>query len=260
MTKNYITGAGGFIGRQLCKRLPTHTAIPHQDVHKASIEDCQRFFFLSTYGNMAQHDDIGVILQANVIDLASVLRKPFTCGLFVYVSSSSVLLPVQTPYSLTKQAGERIVAASGIAHCIIRPYSVTGVNEQREHLIPTLIRSCFEQTPMNLVMDATHDFIDVDDVVRGMIMLSELGERGVFELGTGIPTTNEQVLHLVEAATGLKAVVNPVNSIRDYDSSDWYCRNDSARDLGWFPVKTLADSIREMVDAYKNERAGKTSH
>lgn len=220
--------------------------------------DCGHFFFLSAYGNMAHHSNICEMFDANTSQLAGTLAELIRsggCELFVYASSSSVTLPVQTPYSRMKSAGEQLVMASGLPALIIRPFSVTGVGEQREHLIPTLIRSCFEQTPMDLVMDATHDFVDVQDVVSGVMLLVDQKATGVFELGTGISTPNHEVLRLVETATGKRAVVRPVPSMRSYDSSAWFCMNDAAKKAGWKLSKTLDQSIANMVDDYKHEHA-----
>lgn len=254
MIESYITGSNGFIGSQLKERLAMCVPISHESIQSRCLYDCQRFYFLSAYGNMAQHKDTGKILEANISDLVHVLKYLFLAGngLFVYMSSSSVNLPVKTSYSLTKQAGEKIVESAKLPYAIIRPYSVTGVGEQKEHLIPKLISSCINQEPMELVAEATHDFIDVSDVVNGVTHLSENRFQGIFELGTGIPTSNIAVLKLVENATGKKANIRYVNSIRAYDNHDWYCRDNRARDHGWKPVKTLQQSIEEMVKAYEH--------
>lgn len=258
MKETYITGANGFVGKRLTEQLPSFKAIPHQELDTFKVEPFDRFFFLSTYGNMAQHTETDATVKANVVDLINVLRQtqfPPEFKSFVFLSSSSVKREVQTMYSRTKNAAEQILLSYMERYdapiTIIRPFSITGVGEQREHLIPTLIRSCIDGEPMDFVPNAAHDFIDVDDVVSGILALSKHGVKGIFELGSGNNVTNEEVKEMVEKVTGKKANIRKVvNSMRPYDSSEWVSVNFKARSWGWKPQKDLKTSIKEMVKAY----------
>lgn len=256
MKNSYITGSSGFIGSHLLTK--THaTAIPHEKILPTSYINFNYFYFLSAYGNMASHTDSQKMLIANVVDPAFTIEqiKNTKFKSFVFMSSSSVKLSTQTMYSRTKRATEEILLAYmeryNLPICIIRPFSVTGVGEQEDHLIPTLIRSCMTGKLMNFVPNASHDFIDVEDVVDGILNLSSNGAKGIFELGTGQSYTNDQIRILVEAATGKKANINVVNSLRDYDTDNWVSTNFRSRSFGWAPKKTISDSIKEMVAAYE---------
>lgn len=245
-----ITGSSGFIGCNLFRRVDAKP-IKHHDIAIYRRYGCDRLFFLSTYGNMAHHHDYQEMLNANVADLFYILST--FRGWMCYMSSSSVTLPVQTPYSRFKRAGEEIVLGfPEIEPCVVRPYSVTGVGEQGEHLIPTLIRSCMEGEEMPFDPMPTHDFVDVDDVVYGLIELAKERVVGIHEFGNGIPYSNQAVLELVEQATGKKANVKHATSLRSYDNTAWYCRNPSKL---FNPKKTLVQSISEMVEAYSRDQA-----
>jgi len=256
---DYITGSHGFLGTHLLQALKGRevTAIPHAKIKTTKLEPFDNFYFLSTYGNMYFHKDDKKIIQANVSDLISMVLQvdgePFNS--FVYMSTSSVKLPKQTMYSRTKKASEEILLSFAEKYhkpfCIIRPYSITGVGEQKEHLIPTLIRSCLEGEQVNFVPDPVHDFIDVDDVAAGIVNLSSHHARGIFELGSGRKHTNQQVLEIVEAITDKKANVNTVGQLRLYDNEDWVSSNFRARSYGWLPRVSLEESILEQVKAYK---------
>lgn len=260
MSKVYITGASGFLGKHLTRKLKSKDVItiPHEQIPKTKLEPFDEFYFLSTYGNMYNHDDGTKIFKANVGDLISILdqlatREGFKS--FVFMSTSSVRLKIQTMYSRSKRAAEELLLSFmerySFPVCIIRPFSITGVGEQERHLIPTLIRSCISGHRMNFVSGPAHDFIDVEDVVNGMLSLSSNSARGIFELGTGKQTTNDEVKDLVEEVTGKKAKINKVDSLRSYDTKDWVSTNFKARGYGWLPKKTLKQSIKEMVEAYK---------
>lgn len=255
----YVSGSNGFIGRHLTPHLEGCTPIPHEILDTIPLGEYDRFFFLSTYGNMYSHTDTNKIIKANVSDLIHVIgqsnfegARPFKS--FVFVSSSSVRLKRQTAYSRTKTAAEEILLSYMEKYnapiCIVRPFSITGVGEQPEHLIPTLIRSCMTGEKMDFVPEPIHDFIDVEDVVSGILNLSTHGAKGIFELGSGVSHTNQEVLELVEKITGKKANINRVSQLRDYDNKDWVSQNYRARMYGWLAKKTLEQSITEMVEAY----------
>jgi len=256
--KVYVSGSSGFLGQHLLKRLQGDViTIPHDKLQTTKLEPFDYFYFLSSYGNIhhLQLDD-EKIFRANIEDLIKIIlqAKDFKFKSFVYISSSSVKLRTQIMYSRAKKAAEEVLLAEMEKHdipiCIIRPFSITGVGEQAVHLIPTLIRSCLKQERINFVGEPTHDFIDVDDVVECILSLSQHGARGIFEAGTGIKTSNEKVLELVEKVTGLKANINRVQSFRSYDNTDWVSNNYKARGYGWLPKKTLENSIKEMVSEY----------
>jgi len=255
---NYITGASGFVGSHLVKALSEKTVIciPHNRIMEIRLQPFDSLYFLSTYGNMYFHDDDRQILQANIIDLIYLLLEAKYCGFksFVYISTSSVELSVQTMYSRAKKAAEEILLAFiekyNLPICIIRPFSITGVGEQKGHLIPTLIRACFNDEIMDFIPAPRHDFIDVSDVISGILRLSTFKVSGIFELGNGFSVSNEEVLRLVEEVTGRKANINLVDNLRSYDNNDWYSRDNKVRTYGWIPRISLKDSIKAMVDDY----------
>lgn len=254
---NFATGLSGFVGSHLSKKLDI-IGIPHDKIPTTQIKQLDNFFFLSAYGNMAFHTEDEKIIKANITDLVDIILTTSKLNFksFVYISTSSVNLKNQTMYSRTKKAGEEILLSFmekyHLPIAIIRPFSITGVGEQKEHLIPTLIRSCYTGEQVNFVQEPVHDFIDVDDVVDGIINLSQNSARGIFELGSGKQYSNSQVLDIVEKVTGKKANINFVPKLRDYDSENWVSTNFKSRGWGWMPTKSLEQSITEMVEAYND--------
>lgn len=253
---SYITGSNGFLGSHLVKHLPDAICVEHDLIRVAHLQKYDYFYFLSTYGNLATHTDQDKIFKANIEDLLTVLKKSKDINFksFVFISTSSVKLRTQTTYSRAKKAAEEILLAymekNNAPICIIRPFSITGVGEQKEHLIPTLIDAAFTGKTINFVPWATHDYIDVEDVIEGILNLSQHGARGIFELGSGEKYTNQEVMHFVEQATGKPIAVNYVDNLRAYDNDSWQSNNFKARSFGWLPKKQLTQSITEMVEAY----------
>lgn len=227
------------------KKLPNAKSLEHHEIAYIRFNS-DLLFFLSTYGNMAHHSDYQMMVNANVSDLITVTG--LFDGWLCYMSSSSVTLPVQTPYSRTKRAGEEILQAlPELKSCIVRPYSVTGVGEQKEHLIPTLIRSCMEGEKMMFNPFPVHDFIDVSDIVDGLLMVAEQEHTGIVEFGNGRPVTNQEVREIVEQACGKQANAKVTrDKLRDYDTSAWFCPSPHFKSN-----KNLVQSISEMVEDYK---------
>lgn len=258
-----MTGASGFIGQRLVASLRDSRqlmCIPHQDIATAVLDDPEEFYFLSSYGNLFSQNNRDKILKANVTDLLHILRQLNAedgCKAFVYFSSSSVNLGFQTVYSRAKRAAEEVLLAlletEGFPAIIIRPFSVTGVGEQPTHLIPTLISSCFTGAPVDLVPEPTHDFIDVEDVVGGILALVNKAAYGIFSLGSGKQYSNAEVLEIVESLSGRKANIKIVGSMRPYDTDNWVSTSQDMTDSGWHPCKSLEQSIAEMIEKYQEE-------
>lgn len=256
---DYITGSSGFLGKKLVNELSdtrTLSCIPHDAIATTKLQQFDHFYFLSSYGNMYHHDDIDKIVKANLLDLHAMIKQAanLTFKSFIYISTSSVKLDIQTSYSRMKRAAEELLLMYmekyKLPIVIIRPFSITGVGEQKEHLIPTLIRSCYTNELVNFVPKAVHDYIDVSDVVSAIINVSNRSLKGIFEIGMGTRVSNEKVLSIVEKQTGKKANINMVQSLRPYDNFQWFSTNYKIRSWGWLPKKTLEMSIKEMVEAY----------
>ncbi len=139
MTDAYVSGSSGFMGKRLCRKLQGHVeGIPNQQLSEYTFQPYRRFFWLSTYGNLAGQDNPLRLWESNVCDVMRVLDQlihnpPYSH--FLFVSTSSVLLPVQTPYSRSKRAVEEVLMAMDkFPSCIVRPDSVTGVGEQKQEI------------------------------------------------------------------------------------------------------------------------------
>lgn len=248
-----ISGSHGFVGRQLAERLTNWEPLDRSGVIP---EGVNMVFDLATYGNLAsQEQDARKIYDANLNRLFNSFTNPDTS--FIYISTSSVTRPIQTLYSASKKAGEEFVklkAQEGYKVAIVRPGTVIGVNEQREHLIPTLIRSCLEEEKMPFIGWPTHDYIDVGDFVEALLYIPEKGilNGETYEIAAGVAVSNLEVKDIVEKVTGKKANIREVESMRDYDDKQWVLNTERIRSLGWEPKKTLEQSVKEMVDNTKH--------
>ncbi len=277
-----ISGAGGFIGSHLSALLPSPIKIPRECVGNFIEILTELSLGLSTktdtiihcasYGNHSFQTNEDTIFSVNVDYTHDLLEAAKMIGAdnFIYFSSSSELgrkdepmyedmvARPETLYGATKACGTQLTRyyAKYFNTVVVRPFSVTGVGEQEKHLIPTLIRSCLYGEKIQFVPEPVHDFIDIDDLCRGVLLIlknikSISGE--IFHLGCGEQYSNQEVLEIVEKETRKKANTKIVDSLRSYDSSFWVADNSKLKSLGWRQTKTLKRSIKEMV-RYESEK------
>lgn len=264
--KAIVTGSNGFIGKHLVSRLGADGVdiLPiERKMFKAPnlLRDIviafqpALIFHLSAYGNLIhQTDDIETI-QANITNLFNLLlaSRDVEYTNFINFSTSSVMLPTKTMYSATKASGEEICKAFASKYqkpiTSIRPFTVIGRGEHQEHLIPTLIRSCMLGEKMRFVADPTHDFIGIDDFIDAIraIIQNYYTSGKIIDIGTGIKTTNQEVLELVEKVTQKKANIIPVKSMRAYDNNNWVANPAIIQSLGWKQKQSLETVIADMV-------------
>lgn len=248
-----ISGSHGFLGEALTKKLEqSGQEVLRLDRSGIISADIGLVFDLAAYGNMADQTDVREIYRANLMRVINMVEE----GCFerlIYISTSSVSLPNQTPYSLSKKAAEEYLQWSREKVAIARPLTPVGVGEQKEHLIPKLIQSCLYGIEIPFVADPVHDFIDIDDFVDALLTIKDKGlfEGEIYEIGSGKQVSNDEVRLLVEETTGKRANVRPVESMRSYDTKEWRANNERICSLGWEPRISLKTTIQRMID---NER------
>lgn len=272
--KLLLTGANGFIGQNLVRRLENdvellplpHKILPDLDKLTAVVRafDPTVIVHMAAYGNLASQLDEDETIQANYHNLYNLLKaaRGRNYQAFINFSSSSALLPKHTLYSATKLAGEALCQAWATKYnrniISVQPYTVIGVGEPKEHLIPTLIRSCMKGDKMPFVGAPVHDFISVDDFITALkLIIEDWHMKGTIPIGTGVKTTNEEILKIVEKVTGKKANIVRVDKLRNYDNMKWVADPTIINSLGWKPKSTIEDTITQMVLQYektKNKR------
>lgn len=248
MKEQYLLRGTGFIGGELRRQLGNYLDLPRGWYFSPQAKN---IVYLAGYGNY--YDQVGIeeIYKANLTEPIRLLNQLNDYNSFVYISTSSVSLPTQTFYSVSKKAMEDFVNVwyekyNAPVVCV-RPSSVTGVGEQEQHLIPKLIRSCLYGEFMSFVSEPCHDFIDVFDFVHGLLYVSSNVNKfkgKVVNISFGRSYSNQEVLELVEESTGKKANVKIMESMRSYDTPEW----EVSDDLPFIPKKTLGQIIKEMVE------------
>ena len=247
-----VTGSHGFLGAHLV------VSLEHQGhtVFKGDREgncppNIDIIYDLASFGNLYDQQDPLEINRANVERLYHLLENAQGYKSFIVTSSNSVKLPVLSQYAETKLKAEFMAESyrnTGLPISVVRPFTVVGVNEPKQHLIPALIRSCLYGEEIPFVPNPVHDFIAVEDVVEAYITVAEKGTDFLYEAGRGDSYSNAEIKQMVEQVTGRQAHVKIVDSMRPYDTDKWQADNQSLLDLGWRPRVSIWQTITEMVE------------
>lgn len=224
-------------------------------------------FNLAAYGAYSNQIDFNIIYQTNfnsTINLIELLKKIHFISYIQAGSSSEYGINSKAPledsncfpnshYAVSKVATYHAIKYYGYFEDLpvaqLRIYSAYGPWEEPDRLIPTLISLARKNRFPNFVdKHISRDFIYVDDVCSAFILsaLNITKNKGqVFNIGTGINTTIENLAFLVKNIFG----INEVPSFsgmpnRKWDVVDWYSDSSKAHEiLGWRAKVDLVDGI-----------------
>ena len=218
--------------------------------------------YLAAYGNYHTQTDADKCKEVNV-DLLWDVMHAATFTKFIHISTSSVTLPVQTPYSRTKRIGEELVSLfkeeSGLFTTSIRPFSVYGPGDSPKHFVPTVIehlkRDGNNYSTKNkqsfTLYPGTHDWIYVEDFAKAVLLTIQKEIEGPVEVGTGIESDNSDVIAALEEASG--RIISRISFAQDkgrvYDTESWVARPTKLRQYGWQPIQ-IKRGLKNTWDNY----------
>jgi len=277
-----IVGSGGFLGSNLRKHLenkektvltlPTEMLLDPPQMHLLlKANEPYNLYYLAAYGNLHGQNDIDEIYRAIIIKFLNLLKATkdtqansiITAGTTseygnkTVVMTEDLLLEPRTYYAAAKAGATHLAQVwakrENAPVVVFRPASITGVGEQNIHLIPTLIRSCMFGEVMPFIGEPMHDYINVLDVCSALERLSEVASdhKGeIFNVGTGVQTSNLIIKEMIENITDKKANINKASKINSLNLSQvWIADSTKMKALGWKPKWTLYKTLKEVIRA-----------
>jgi UDP-glucose 4-epimerase len=171
------------------------------------------------------------------------------------ISEEDAVTPL-TPYAVSKLGGEHYALAFyesyGVPTSVIRYSNVYGIGQRPDNpycgVISKFFVSAYAGEPLQVHGDGqqTRDFTYVEDAVEATMLaaIQPRAEGEVFNIGTGIETSINDLVQLVGAATGREVVASHVDR-RDIDNiRRRVVRIEKARRmLRWSPQVTLASGL-----------------
>ena len=209
--------------------------------------------------------DVNVIGTLNVAEAA----RRFDVDKIVFASSTAVYgeptyLPIdeshptnpRNPYGASKLAGEKILFSYsdtyGLKVVALRYFNVYGPRMRPgpyAGVIYRFISSVLKREPIRIFGDGeqTRDFVYVKDVARATVRALNYNFSDVFNVGTGVSTSINELAELVMKLTGTQVDVIHENE-RPGDIKRSMARIDKiSRDLNWRPEFSLTEGLRETI-------------
>ena len=228
-------------------------------------------YHLATHGAYPTQADADGIIQTNILGTWNLLKAAAHVDfeLFVNTGSSSEygfkdyamretdVLEPNSYYSVAKCA--QTLLCQHVAKTEKRPiityrlFSVYGPYEEPSRLVPTVVRRCLEGQDLTLVSpEIARDFVYVDDAVDAYLHFDALANLSgeIFNIGTGIGSTVQEVVDLVLKHTGARVACHwGAMPARIWDATTWVADcTKSGRLLGWRPRTTLSEGLARTVD------------
>ena len=268
-----VTGAKGFVGKSLTAALASAGASVAQfegDVSlatKDAVGQQDIVFHLAAFTNLAASAEDPVrAFEVNALGTMRLLTACAQVKKFVYVSTLGVYgepqyLPVDErhptmpvePYAASKLAGEAAVrgfcTSRGMSFAIARLFNVYGPGQRDDFVVARLMNEILHNSEVTVRNpQSTRDFIHVTDVAEGIIAAGLRGENDVYNIGTGIETSIQDLATLIA-----QVAKRPVSLTMQSEVSAKGVRRSQAdtrhtqKSIGWSARIALAEGLKTLV-------------
>lgn len=278
-----VTGANGFIGRPLVEHLLTSRNTVHRfDIAVDSIDvGSSRFIrlleeheydFIFHFGASCSviqfNENLNASIRNTIEGMWNVLVLANRTGAkLIYPSSGNVygsfygnfqsewVTPMpNNPYALCKVACEYMASLAGAVDCVgLRIFAGYGPGEERKGRLASVV-SLFIQDMLKGKSPVvwgdgsqTRDFIYIDDVIHGIIAAAESEKRGVMNLGTGVATSFNELIAVINEVLGKHIAPTYVEKTASYvenTKADTYRMDEW---LGKWEKVDLREGVRRTV-------------
>ncbi len=167
------------------------------------------------------------------------------------------------PYDVSKSCADLICHAYhntyGVPVCVTRCGNIYGPGDLHfSRIIPDAIRSALKDKTLAIRSDGTftRDYIYVEDIVAGYIMLAEEAERKKL-YGEAFNFSNERPISVLEIVKAVYRSVGKkpdyiISNRAEYEIRDQYLSARKAKTrLGWRPVYSLKEGLARTIDWHR---------
>ena len=284
-----VTGAGGLVGRAVCRQLASNGSqfvpilrraaadLPQGivadlrtdplgealgDLRPATIVHCAAL----VPTNPAHADSDANAAGTRAIDANVHEAAVRTSAHMIYISSCGLYDPedaavkdetsdvrARSPYFAAKLDGERLFAALGGA-TIMRLSSPVGPSAPAHLVLPRFVAAALRGEPLTLWGSGAReqDFVDVDDVAAFIRLAIGAAPAGTFNVAAGAPVSMRTLADTIVAALGTGSVVMVDRPDPQEGSKARYSIAKAQNELGWRPAIAIDGIVRRLVAALRS--------
>ena len=226
---------------------------------------------LRSVDNPRKDAEVNVLGTVNLLDTC----RRFNVARVVYSSSAAiygktVTLPIdeghpcepETHYGASKLGGEKECLAYakifGMSICCLRYFNVYGLGQTYNaygNVIPIFARQVLDDQRLTIYGDGnqTRDYVHVDDVVQANLLASQSGKVEVYNVGTGVGTSINDLANLVENYKSNESSYRSYLPKRQGDvEHSVACIGKIREELGYSPKVNLKDGLDNYIKELKD--------
>ena len=268
-----ITGINGFIASHLCNTLNAkYTVIgtTREDSHNI-LQILNKHKPEYIYHTGAEIYDNDKMFESNILLTFNILeycRNATNLVKLVIIGSSSEYgrkskpmaesdsLEPQTIYEGTKAACTMLAQSYSHTYDIpilmIRPFTIYGPGEKPNKFLQILFRKLEQNDKTISVSNGFHDYVYIEDFINALLCIVENNSNqfDIVNIGSGIQTSNIDVVKCFERATQYKFDHYLPLDPKKYDSKMWVC--DTTKLQKYYTIKhSLESGICEIYKLHK---------
>jgi UDP-glucose 4-epimerase len=275
-----VTGAAGFIGRHLVRRLQIEghevTAFDKRDCclgtraikgditsfdFSSALKDVEVVFHLaSLLGTAELFHRVVEAERVNVIGTLNLLEAMRKKEVDKIVFTSKPNIWKYNVYTITKETCERYLEmykkVYGLKPVITRPFNVYGpeeeLNEYRK-AIPYFIIAALRGEPLEIFGDGeqTMDAIYIDDAVEALIRCAKVAPEEIVEIGSAHSTKVQDLAQKIINLTGSTSSVVHIPKRRGETDANHIRANGNMKPLiSYSPKVSLEDGLKKTINWY----------
>lgn len=213
---------------------------------------------MATFNMLIAMRDMGVTKLANASTGGAILGD-------VPPPVHEDMVPAPTsPYGAAKLAVEgycsAFAASYGLKATSLRFSNVYGpLSIHKGSVVAAFFRNIINGKPLTIYGDGNQirDYVYIDDLCDGIIAALRSGRTGAFQLGSGIPTTLNELVDAMRQVVGQNYSFEVIyEGFRDGEIRDTYCNISKARDsFGFDPCTKLTDGLSRTWDWFLDTAA-----